>query len=352
MLRNRFVQIGLGLAFLVLIIWAAKRRKPPAPPPKKGVIVLVARRDIQPGEPLSRDNVIQVKVKSAPKEALTDWRDIEGAYALSFIRKGDPILRTQVSPKGEVARGLSDVLRNGWRAMVFETTEAEMPIVRNIRKGDTLDIVAVYQPPEGQGHQPYSGMVAQGVEVLDVIKIFETPKKAAQEEKGEKKAKTSAPRVAKYRLILAVTPDQAERITLARQVAQLHFLLRPKFLPPPSQEVLTVGWGPRELFPGAFPKPKKPSKPAPSVKPAPPSPPPVMQPSLPPAPVGVDVGRIRQIVREETQRQNRELVKAIKRLEEELKRLPPPRPPEEVEVRKHKVEVIMGTQKSEVEVEG
>lgn len=351
MLRNRFVQIGLGAAFIVLIIWWRAGRRPPAPPPEKEII-LVASRDIQPGEALARDNVIQVKATKVPEEALSDWREIEGAYALAFIRKGAPILKTLV------AKGLSDLLHGGWRAMIFETTETEMPIVREIRKGDTIDIVAVYEPPAGIEGRPYSGPVAQGVQVLNVVRTVEPVKaERGQEEAPREGERRPPPKVVKVQLILAATPDQAERIELARQVAKVNFLLRPRLLTPPSQEVLAVGWNPQELFPGAFPKePKEAPKPPPPPLPKPPEPqiikPPVMGQIPAPAPVvEVNMEKIRQIVQEETLRQSKGLFKAIEMLEAELKK-PPPIPQPFEEVKKRKVEVIRGTERSEVEVEG
>ena len=353
MLRNRLVQIGLGIAFIVLIIWWRAGRAPSPPPRKEGAIILVAKRDIQPGELLTRENVIQAKVSKAPPGALSDWRDIEGAYALTFIRKGDPILKAQVSPREEVPESLSEVLGGGRRAMVFETTEAEMPIVKNIQKGDTIDILAVYQPPEGSEGEPYSCTVAQGVEVLDIVRVMEMVK----EEKKEGEKKKAVPRVTKIRLILAVTPDQAERIALARQVAQVQFLLRPRLLPPPTQELPREGWRTGDLFAGAFPRtkeakaekaeePQKPEKPSP-VTPPPPSPPSMGKEQ--PFEVSIDMEKLRRIVREETVKQNKKLLEAIRRLEKELRERPSP-PPEEV--RKHKVEVIMGTERTEIEVEG
>ncbi len=285
MLRNRFVQVGLLGLIILFIIWKVALRRPaPKPPPQKGKIVFVAKRDIRPGEFITPFAVQQKRVSKPPANAVSDPTELQGRVARTFIRKGQIILLSHLGLLEEVA-GLSARIPGAMRAIALEVTENEAPEIKDLKKDDTVDIVAIYE----DGETPYSRTIAQGIQVIDIERI-RPPQQQQQRRRGQAGARAQQqqqpPRPARYRLVLAVNPDQAERIVLAQATARLRFAIRARLLPPPSTEQLPKGWDVKTLFQGAFPRPPKPKeerKPKPVVKkvsPPPPPPPPVMEPKI------------------------------------------------------------------------
>ncbi|MCZ7559020.1 MAG: Flp pilus assembly protein CpaB [Burkholderiaceae bacterium] len=211
--------------------------------------VVVASRDIDLGSPLNANMVELVSwpAGAVPKGAFTKVADIDGRVLLSSVQRGEPVLEGRLAPVG-TRGGLSAVIPEGKRAITVKVNEV-VGVAGFALPGNYVDVMV---NTEDERQKLVSKIVLERILVLAV----------AQEASRDE----TKPRVVSA-VTLEVTPDQAEKLDLARSVGNLSLVLRNQVDRTPT---VTEGIRKRELLgePAAAPEPA----PAPVAAAAPPKP--------------------------------------------------------------------------------
>jgi pilus assembly protein CpaB len=190
-----------------------------------------------------------------PKGAFTDPQQLGGRVLKTNLLMGEPISEAKLAPMGTLG-GLSAVITEGKRAITVRVNDV-IGVAGFALPGNYVDIIVSTQkdvPPGSNAHeQSISKIVLERILVLAV----------AQEVNRDE----TKPKVVNA-VTLEVTPEQAEKLDLARSVGTLSLALRNQVDP---QSALTEGATKLTLLPESKPPvlPKPAPKPAVAPRPAP-----------------------------------------------------------------------------------
>lgn len=210
--------------------------------------VIVASREVNLGTALNATMLEAVPwpAGAVPSGAFRNLTELDGRVLLSSVQRGEPILETRLAPVG-TRGGLSAVIPEGRRAITVRVNEV-VGVAGFALPGNYVDVMVNTQDEKDK---PISKIVLERILVLAV----------AQEASRD----DTKPRVVNA-VTLEVTPEQAERLDLARSVGTLSLVLRNQI---DSNAVTTEGITKRELL-GQTPPPEPPvaaAAPAPAPKP-------------------------------------------------------------------------------------
>lgn len=182
--------------------------------------VVVASNDLEPGVPLTAVMLQQAPwpASAVPAGAFVDLKKLEGRVVLSQVFKGEPVLEPKLAPLGTKG-GLPSLIQNGKRAISVKVNEV-VGVAGFALPGSFVDVMVHISDNR---NKPVSKIVLNRILVLAV----------AQEANRDE----TKPKVVNA-VTLEVTPEQAEKIDLARSIGALSLVLRN---PIDSKETLTVG---------------------------------------------------------------------------------------------------------------
>jgi pilus assembly protein CpaB len=199
------VVIGLG-ATIVATGWIAQQGQVASSK------VVVAAGDIQLGSRLNSQMLKMVDWPSGsiPPGAMTKAEALEDRVVKTSVLRGEPILEAKLAPVG-TRGGLSAVIPEGKRAMTVRVNDV-IGVAGFALPGNYVDIVVNTQvESSGRGDRQISKIVLEHILVL-----------AVAQEAGRDETK---PRVVNA-VTLELTPEQAEKLDLARSVGSLSLVLR------------------------------------------------------------------------------------------------------------------------------
>jgi pilus assembly protein CpaB len=199
------VVIGLG-ATMLAAGWIAQQGT------VASTKVVVASADIQLGSRLSPQmlKLVDWPAGNIPPGAMTKAEPLEDRVVKTSVLRGEPILEAKLAPVGTKG-GLSAVIPEGKRAMTVRVNDV-IGVAGFALPGNYVDIVVNTQiEGEGRGDKQISKIVLEHILVLAV----------AQEANRDE----TKPRVVNA-VTLEVTPEQAEKLDLARSVGTLSLVLR------------------------------------------------------------------------------------------------------------------------------
>lgn len=175
----------------------------------KTVAVVVAGRDLAAGEKLTAENLKLVSwpAGSQVKGSLSTPQQLEGRVIATSLVMGEPILDGRLAPIGSKA-GLSAIITPGHRALTVKVNEV-VGVAGFAMPGNYVDVLVTIQ----QDSKPPISKI-----VLEKILVLAT----AQEHVVRDEAK---PKVVNA-VTLEVTPEQAEKLDLARSIGTLSMALR------------------------------------------------------------------------------------------------------------------------------
>ncbi len=188
--------------------------------------VAVAAVEINLGQRIASDMVklVDWPSDSVPVGSISEAGTLDGRVARSGMQRGEPILEAKLAPKGTQG-GLSAVIGEGRRAITVRVNDV-IGVAGFALPGNYVDIIVnTHRDRESGGNrdQAISKIVLEKIMVLAV----------AQEVSRDE----TKPRVVNA-VTLEVTPEQAEKIDLARSVGTLSLVLRNQIDP---GDVTTVG---------------------------------------------------------------------------------------------------------------
>lgn len=171
--------------------------------------VVVAAKDIGAGEKLGSDNM---RVTEWPRASWVNGASaaverLDGRVAAQPITAGEPILEQRLAASGS-RPGLSAIIAPGRRAMTVKVNEV-IGVAGFALPGSYVDILVTLNH---SNNPPISRIVLERILVLAVAQDHTV--------KDESKPKVVSA------VTLEVTPEQAERLDLARSVGSLSMVLR------------------------------------------------------------------------------------------------------------------------------
>lgn len=171
--------------------------------------VLVASRDLELGQAVTVPmlQAIAWPTGAVPAGAFNDPKKLEGRVVRSSIYKGEPVLAPKLAPEGTKA-GLDSVIKEGRRAITVKVNEV-VGVAGFLAPGSYVDLLVNIKDDRDS---PISRVVLQRIMVLAVAQEAQRPDE-------------TRPKVVNA-VTLEVTPEQAEKIDLARNIGTLSLMLR------------------------------------------------------------------------------------------------------------------------------
>jgi pilus assembly protein CpaB len=201
------IAIGLGAVF-----FATRWMTVQSTIPKNNVVV--AAVDLDLGTPLTLQmlKVVDWPKGSMPVGAIDDVKKLESRVVKTSVSRGEPILQSKLAPIGATG-GLSAVISKGNRAMSVRVNDV-VGVAGFALPGNYVDVVVNTEDENikvANTNRSISKIVLEHILVL-----------AVAQEQGRDDTK---PKVVSA-VTLEVTPEQAEKLDLARSVGSLSLVLR------------------------------------------------------------------------------------------------------------------------------
>lgn len=211
--------VAVALAFGAVVVAAQWIRSQGAGNTDK---VAVAFVDISLGSRLSPEMVQMVDwPKSAlPPGAFTDIKLLDTRVARTSMQRGEPIMEGKLAPPGTKG-GLSAVVADGKRAMTVRVNDV-VGVAGFALPGNFVDILVNTQD-EGVKSSNNKDQTISKI-VLERILVLAIAQESSRDE--------TKPKVVNA-VTLELSPDQAERLDLARSVGTLSLVLRNQIDPSP-----------------------------------------------------------------------------------------------------------------------
>lgn len=176
--------------------------------------VVVAANEINVGTPLTAGmlKVADWPANSVPEGSFTDTAALDTRVTRVVLQRGEPLLESKLAVRGSTG-GLSAVVAEGKRAMTVRVNDV-VGVAGFALPGNFVDILVSTQEeakkPDGRDLS-ISKLVLERILVLAVAQ--------------EANPNDTKPKVVNA-VTLEVTPEQAEKLDLARSVGQLSLVLR------------------------------------------------------------------------------------------------------------------------------
>lgn len=207
--------MALAVVLGLLAVALAARWLLNAPVSAAGRIV-VAKSDIDIGQRLTPALFIVVDwpTASVPKGAFTEPQPLNGRVLRSSLLAGEPVSEAKLAPAGTLG-GLSALITEGKRAITVRVNDV-IGVAGFALPGNYVDIiVSTETAPDANAPQARAHSISKIV--LERILVL-----AVAQEVGRDETK---PKVVNA-VTLEVTPEQAEKLDLARNVGTLSLALR------------------------------------------------------------------------------------------------------------------------------
>lgn len=176
--------------------------------------IAVAMADVQPGSRLTPElmHMVNWPSGSIPSGAFRDPAELEGRVAKTSLARGEPVLESKLAPVGTKG-GLSAVVGEGRRAITVRVNDV-VGVAGFALPGNHVDIMVNTQE---EGAKANDKNRAISKIVLEHILVLAVAQESSRDE--------TKPKVVNA-VTLEVTPEQAEKLDLARSVGTLSLVLR------------------------------------------------------------------------------------------------------------------------------
>jgi pilus assembly protein CpaB len=215
--------------------------------------IAVAANDINLGTRLAPDMIrlADWPADSVPAGAFTEAKPLDTRVTRVSLQRGEPLLETKLALPG-AAGGLSAVVAEGKRAMTVRVNDV-VGVAGFALPGNYVDILVSTQNDEKRSQSEHRDQSVSKL-VLERILVLAVAQEASQND--------TKPKVVNA-VTLEVTPEQAEKLDLARSVGQLSLVLRNQM---DVKQTATTGATKETLLAAANAKPAAPAetKPAPA----------------------------------------------------------------------------------------
>jgi pilus assembly protein CpaB len=195
---------------------------------------LVANRDIPAHVRLDETMVDEVEVprKWQQPRALIDKDEVIGQIASVPIFAGEQVVKTKLVTADDA--GLAFYVPKGSRALAL-AVDVFNAVGGHIKAGNHVDILGSFDFGSGEKADLRTVTILQDVQVLSVVddmgtitarQVREAPKEGEAPNPDDAPPPPSEALAAQATLTVAVTPDEAQRLTMAQELGHLTFVLR------------------------------------------------------------------------------------------------------------------------------
>jgi len=194
--------------------------------------VVVASADLELGSKLNPQvlSIIEWPRGSAPAGTFADLKDVQGRIVKTSLTRGEAILSNKLAPVGS-AGGLSAVIANGKRAMTVRVNDV-VGVAGFALPGNYVDILVNARQDKEKGGDAKSITKT----VLEHVLVLAVAQEAGRDDTKPKLVNA---------VTLELSPAEAEKIDLARNIGTLSLVLRNQIDKTP---VTTVGAREGQLF--------------------------------------------------------------------------------------------------------
>ncbi len=177
--------------------------------------VVVPATDLQLGSRISEPMLQRVDWPSSsiPPGAFSDPKQLDGRVVKTTVLRGEAILESKLAPVGAKG-GLSAVVNEGKRAITVRVNDV-IGVAGFALPGNYVDILVSTQQDASKGRNGTDAAISKIV--LERILVLAVAQEASRDE--------TKPKVVSA-VTLEVTPEQAEKLDLARTVGTLSLVLR------------------------------------------------------------------------------------------------------------------------------
>jgi pilus assembly protein CpaB len=245
-----FLIIGVALILaLAAVLVAAKWMNEQGP---AGTMVVVATADIPQGTRIAAAGLqlAEWPAGSVPAGAFTDVKKLAGRVSHADLARGEPVLESKLAPPGTTG-GLSAVVSAGKRAMTVRVNDV-VGVAGFALPGNYVDILVNMQAG-GSDNGPVPSISKI---VLERILVLAVAQESAVDD--------TKPRVVNA-VTLELSPDQVEKLDLARSIGSLSLVLRNQIDP----QQANTGGATRESVLGLPPQVAAPKPPVQRAEPVP-----------------------------------------------------------------------------------
>src|ERR1700758_3018458 len=202
-----FVALALG-AFVSFVVYKNLQSRT-AGPSEPGVDVAVAARDIEVGAKLADADILLVKIpaSSVPPNAYHKKSSIIGRGVVLPIAKGDYLLPGKLAAEN-AGSGLPPLIPPGVRAVSVKVNEV-VSVAGFVQPGTHVDVLLTGNP---------AGSGTQTTTVLENVSVIAAGQKLERNASGEAQ---NVPVIT-----LLVSPDDAQKLTLAQSQGRIQLALR------------------------------------------------------------------------------------------------------------------------------
>jgi len=219
--------------------------------------ILVAANDISLGQRLTPEmfKLVEWPTHSVPRGAFTDPQQLSGRVVKTPLLTGEPVSESKLAPAGTLG-GLSALIAEGKRAITVRVNDV-IGVAGFALPGNYVDIIVSTQKDVTTGAETRDQNISKIV--LERILVLAVAQEVNRDE--------TRPKVVNA-VTLEVTPEQAEKLDLARSVGTLSLALRNQVDPAAAS---TQGATKLSLLPPApAPAPARPApRPVPKAAPVP-----------------------------------------------------------------------------------
>jgi pilus assembly protein CpaB len=179
--------------------------------------IVVAANDIELGTRLASDMIKMTDwpADSVPVGAFTDAKQLDTRVTRVALQRGEPLLEAKLAVPGS-SGGLSAVVAEGKRAMTVRVNDV-IGVAGFALPGNFVDILVSTQNDADRRARDEQRDQSVSKLVLERILVLAVAQEASQND--------TKPKVVNA-VTLEVTPEQAEKLDLARSVGQLSLVLR------------------------------------------------------------------------------------------------------------------------------
>lgn len=240
--KRAVIMMALAVVLGLLAVALAGSWLLNAPASSTGRIV-VANADIDIGQRLTPTmfKLVDWPAGSVPKGAFTDSEPLGGRVLKSSLLAGEPVSEAKLAPAGTLG-GLSALIAEGKRAITVRVNDV-IGVAGFALPGNYVDIIVstatVPDPNASQAREQNISKI-----VLERILVLAVAQEVSRDE--------TKPKVVNA-VTLEVTPEQAEKLDLARSVGTLSLALRNQVDPAAAA---TVGATKENLLPAPVPRPR------------------------------------------------------------------------------------------------
>ncbi len=219
--------VGIALALSLItavLVYNFLRESTKKSLPSDTAAVVVAKKDIPPKTRITADLVQESRIPSEYIQigAMRDLSKVVGVVTREAIVGGEQVLERRLLTAGKQA-GFTGVIPAGKRALTVAVSDVT-GVAGLLKAGDSVDAIVTFDQQVVGGH--VSQLLLQNLLVLAVNRESEVP----QESEAKKDVSKDSGVMKLATVTLAVSPEEATKVTLSEEKGKLRFTLRP-YLP-------------------------------------------------------------------------------------------------------------------------